>query len=207
MPSGTFSLPSAILLQEREFSALLSSGVKTQSRPSCGVTPVQLCSGGHRCEPKGPRGQRDCIWTAVSALLKFPKNGPFPSGLPWNQLQVQEKVKGRWQVNQGLLVPRFSLAKRNEAPVDTGLTARVDPFWGPSQASPAAEGEHGCISRWHQQRNAPANPREQEEKSDLCGFKPRDWRPICHTVKLTEAPSQHLLPWLSLLTQASRFPP
>lgn len=47
----------------------------------------------------------------------------FPSGLPWNQLQVEEKVKGRWQVNQGLLVLRFSLAERNEALVDTVLTA------------------------------------------------------------------------------------
>lgn len=84
---------------------------------------MELCSGGHRCEPKGPSGQRDCICTAVSAFLKFPNNDMFPSGLPWNQLQVEEKVKGRWQVNQGLLVLRFSLAERNEALVDTVLTA------------------------------------------------------------------------------------
>ena len=84
---------------------------------------MELCSGGHRCEPKGPSGQRDCVCTAVSALLKVPNNDMFPSGLPWNQLQVEEKVKGRWQVNQGLLVLRFSLAERNEALVDTVLTA------------------------------------------------------------------------------------
>ena len=133
VPSGTFSLPSPVLLQEREFSALLPSGVKTQSWPSCGVTPGELCSRGHRCEPKGPSGQRDCIWTAVSTRLKFPDNDMFPSGLPWDQLQVQEKVKGRWQVNQGLLVLRFSLTKRNEALADTVLTARVTPSGVPAK--------------------------------------------------------------------------
>lgn len=42
-------------------------------------------------------------------------------------------MKGRWQVNQGLLVLRFSLTKRNEALADTVLTARVTPSGVPAK--------------------------------------------------------------------------
>lgn len=79
-------LLSPVLLQEKKVSALLTSGAKTQSWLSYGVTSVELCSRGHRCEQKGPNSQRGCIWRAVPMFLKFPHDDMFPSGLHWNQL-------------------------------------------------------------------------------------------------------------------------